>query len=246
MKEIPEELLPVIEWWEKDGKQTLVWLAIAAAAVGGFYGYRNWRAARETAAADAVMTAYTAEDLEDAAARYGSLKAGSALKQRLAKKYFDDGRYQEALDLYTALDAAPAEGFADVPAVGVAHCLEALGRYDEAAERFNAFVEARPESCFALTAKLGYARCLCQNGRKDDAVKALEALKDGLKDDELAVARVEAALESVKRWVKRESTSPSAAAAAFSAEIDSASAALEAVEPKVEAVEPAEAPVEAK
>lgn len=251
MKEIPEELLPVIEWWEKDGKQTLVWLVIAAVAVGGFYGYKNWRAARETASADAVMTAYTAEDLEDAVAKYGSLKAGPALRQRLAKKYFDDGRYQEALDLYTALDAAPADGFGDVPALGVAHCLEALGRYAEAGAKFDEFVVAKPESCFALTAKLGFARCLCQDGRKDDAVKALEALKDGLKDDERSLARVEAALDAVKRWVKRDPVTPAAAAAAFAKEIDSASAALEAApaaaaESEVEGAQPAVAPVEAK
>ena len=199
MKEIPEELLPVIEWWEKDGKQTLLMLAVVAALVGGFYGFKNWRASQRAAAADAAMTAYTVEELEDAVAKYGSLAAGPALRQRLAKKYFDDGRYQEALDVYTALAAQPVDGFEDVPAVGEAECLEALGRFADAAAKYTAFVEAKPESPFALTAKLGYARAICLDGKKDAAVKALEALKDELKDDAAALARVEATLDVVNR-----------------------------------------------
>ena len=208
MKEIPEELLPVIEWWEKDGKQTLAMLAVVAIAVGGFYGYRNWRQAQRTAAADAVMTAYSAEDLEAASRDFDSQKAGPAIRQRLAKRYFDDGKYQEALDLYTALEGHAAEGFGDVPALGAAQCLEALGRYDEALAKFTAFAEEKADSCFALTAKLGAARCLCQLERRDEAVAALEALKAEMKGDEKAVARIDATLDAVRRWVKRERVSP--------------------------------------
>ena len=35
------ELLPLIEWWEKEGKQTVIWLLVAAIAVGGWYGWKN-------------------------------------------------------------------------------------------------------------------------------------------------------------------------------------------------------------
>ena len=31
------ELIPLIEWWEKDGKQTVAMLAVAAVAFGGWY-----------------------------------------------------------------------------------------------------------------------------------------------------------------------------------------------------------------
>ena len=31
---IPEELLPVVEWWEKDGKKALAVLALARIAAG--------------------------------------------------------------------------------------------------------------------------------------------------------------------------------------------------------------------
>lgn len=225
MKEIPEELLPVIEWWEKDGKQTLVMLAVAAIVVGGFYGYKNWRQTQRTAAADAAMTAYSAEDLETAAQNYGSQKAGPAIKQRLAKKYFDDGKYREALDLYTALEGHAAEGFEEVPAIGAAQCLEALGKCDEALAKFTKFAEENADSCFALTAKLGAARCLCQLDKREEAVKALEALKAEMKGDATAVARIEGTLDAVKRWVKRELASPVDATAALEKTLENVAAA---------------------
>ena len=38
------ELIPVIEWWEKDGKQTLICVLVAVAAVAGWYGWKHHRA----------------------------------------------------------------------------------------------------------------------------------------------------------------------------------------------------------
>ena len=48
------ELLPLVEWWEKDGKSTVIWLLIAAIAVGGWYGWKNHKAAVKAAASDAA------------------------------------------------------------------------------------------------------------------------------------------------------------------------------------------------
>ena len=44
------ELLPLVEWWEKDGKSTVIWLLVAAIAVGGWYGWKNHKAAVKAAA----------------------------------------------------------------------------------------------------------------------------------------------------------------------------------------------------
>ena len=94
------ELVPLIEWWEKDGKSTVLWIVVAALAVGGFYGWKGHRAATKAAASDAVVNAYTTEEIEDAVAKFGGTDAGGALKLRLAKNYFDNGRYDEALAKY--------------------------------------------------------------------------------------------------------------------------------------------------
>lgn len=194
------ELIPLVEWWEKDGKQTVVWLLVAAIAVGGWYGWKNHRAAMKAAAADAVVNAYTTEEIEEAVSKFSGTATAGALKLRLTKNYFDNGRYEEALAQYEALDGKAPDGFADVPAVGKAQCLEALKKFDEALAAFDAFAQANPKSYLALTAQLGAARCLAEAGKKDEALKRLASLKDANKDDEIATARVDATEALVSRY----------------------------------------------
>ena len=143
----------------KEIKSTIPYLIAAALVVGGYYGVKEYRAKQKAAASSALVSAYTVEELEEASSKFGGSAAGGVLKLRLAKKYYDAGRHQEALDIYRALsgDKAP-DGYADIPAVGEAQCLEALGQHAEALKAYDAFVEANPESFLALTAKLGAAR----------------------------------------------------------------------------------------
>ena len=197
------ELYPLIEWWEKDGKSTVIWLLVAAIAVGGYYGWKNHRAAVKAAAADALVSAYTAEELEDAVSKFSGSATEGALKIRLAKSYFDAGRYDEALAQYEALDGKAPDGFADIPAVGKAQCLEAQGKFAEAQKAFEAFAEANPKSCLKLTAQLGAVRCLAQAGDKKGALARVETLKAEVKGDEISKARVEATESLVKRYEKK-------------------------------------------
>ena len=197
------ELLPLVEWWEKDGKSTVIWLLVAAIAVGGWYGWKNHKAAVKAAASDALVNAYTTEEIEDAAAKFSGSATEGALKLRLAKSYFDAGRYEEALAQYEALEGNAPDGFADIPAVGKAQCLEALGKFAEAAAAFDAFAEASPKNYLTLTAQLGAARSYAQAGDKKKALARIEALKSANKDDELAKARIEATETAIKRFEKK-------------------------------------------
>ena len=194
------ELIPLVEWWEKDGKSTVIWLLVAAIAVGGWYGWKSHRAALKAAASDAVVNAYTTEEIEEAVSKFSGTATAGALKLRLAKNYFDNGRYEEALAQYEALDGKAPDGFADVPAVGKAQCLEALKRFPEALAAFDAFVQASPKGYLTLTAQLGAARCLAQDGKKDEALKRLAALKGANGDDEIAAARIDATETLVQRY----------------------------------------------
>lgn len=226
MKEIPEELLPVVEWWEKSGKQTLAVVAVVGIAVAGYYGWKNWREERRVKAADALVTAYGTEDLEAAVSDYGDSASGPSLKLRLAKNYFDNEKYQDALDVYESLKGKAPDGFEDVPEVGAAECLAALEKYDEAVAAYDGFLAAKPKSFLALTARIGAAYALAGKGEKAKAVERLEAAKADFASDEAGTARIEAALELVNRWEKR------AAPTLF----DAANAAAGKVEAKVEAV----------
>ena len=200
---INPEFLPLVEWWEKDGKQIVTCLLAVAVVAGGWYGWKNHKAATRVAASNALVNAYTTEELEDSVAKFSGTAAGGALKLRLAKSYFDAGRYEEALSQYEALSGNAPEGFADIPPVGKAQCLEALGKYDEALKAFDAFAEANPASFLKLTAQLGSARSIAQSGDKAKALARLDALKAANKDDALAKARIEATELAVKRYEKK-------------------------------------------
>ena len=202
------ELLPLVEWWEKDGKSTVIWLLVAAIAVGGWYGWKNHKAAVKAAASDALVSAYTTEEIEDAVAKFAGSATEGALKLRLAKNYFDAGRYEEALAQYEALEGKAPDGFADIPAVGKAQCLEALGKFDEAAKAFDAFAEASPKNYLALTAQLGAARSYAQAGDKKKALARIDALKSANKDDELSKARIEAMEQVIKRFGQKAAPAP--------------------------------------
>ena len=204
------ELLPLVEWWEKDGKSTVIWLLVAAIAVGGWYGWKNHKAAVKAAASNALVNAYTTEEIEDAVAKFAGSATEGALKLRLAKNYFDAGRYEEALAQYEALEGNAPDGFADIPAVGRAQCLEALGKFDDAAKAFDAFAEASPKNYLALTAQLGAARSYAQAGDKKKALARIDALKSANKDDELSKARIEATEQVIKRFGQKAAPAPAA------------------------------------
>ena len=202
------ELYPLIEWWEKDGKSTVIWLLVAAIAVGGWYGWKNHKQAVKQAASDALVNAYTTEEIEDAVTKFSGSATEGALKLRLAKSYFDAGRYEEALAQYEALIGNAPDGFADIPAVGKAQCLEALGRFEEAAKEFDAFAEVSPKNYLTLTAQLGAARCFVQQGDKTKALARIEALKAANTDDELSKARIEAAETAIRRFGQKAAPAP--------------------------------------
>ncbi len=195
---------PLAEDFVKEIRATIPWLLAAALVVAGYYGVKNYMAARRAAASEALVNAYTAEELEEAVSKFGGSDAGGALKLRLAKKYFDAGRYQEALDQYAALsgDKAP-DGFADVPEVGKAQCQEALGNYADALAAYEAFAEANPNSYLALTAKLGAARAIALSGDKEKALQRLADIKESVKGDALSEARVDATEDCIKRPVAK-------------------------------------------
>ena len=123
------ELLPLVEWWEKDGKQTVIWVAVAAIAVAGWYGWKNHRAARLEAASDALVSAYTTEELEESVSKFSGMAAQGPIKIRLAKSYYDAGRYEEAMTVYDELaakggDMTEQEGVLDKADELARKCLE--------------------------------------------------------------------------------------------------------------------------
>ena len=162
------------------------------------------------------------------------------MKIVLAKSYFDDERYEDALDIYDELvkDAGKNQDMADIAAVGRAQALEGIASQDEsedgrkakykaASEAFAEYVATHEKSYLLLDAKLGAARCKALSGDKDGAIKKLEASDD---------PRAKSLIETIKRY------DPNRKAASL---FDAANAAASKIEAEKKAAAPAAAAVPA-
>ena len=197
------ELIPLWDWWVKEGKSTLVMLLVVALGVAGFYGVRSYLRGRNAVIAQTLQQANTPEELATAVSDYGSSSAGVGLKLRLAKSHYDADHFQDALDVYEAVlkDAGKDDPFRDIAELGRAFSLEGLKKYAEASEAFSAYAsdEAKSHDGFRLTAKLGIARCKAQQGDVAGAEADLKALKDATSDEQQK-SRIEGMLTLLKHY----------------------------------------------
>ena len=211
----PEELIPVIEWWQKDGKKTVVMFAVAGLAIASYYAWKNHNASLDGAAADKLSGVSIVEELEDAVAKFSGRDAESALKMKLAAAYCERGEeadYEKALEIYSALAESGNMPVAlkGAPEMGKAFSLEALGKWADAAKAYAVVLaEGFDAKHLVFDAKLGAARCQAQVEGRDKALAALEELKKAY-TDESSVARIDATIDVVKRWEKREKIAPPA------------------------------------
>lgn len=262
---IPEELIPVIDWWQKDGKKTVAILACAGLVALGVY---LWIAREKRLDVEASSFAYgagmTVEQLKTAAAEYADRDVAGVIKLRLAKAYAEAGDFTAALDVYTALAAEKSVpvAFAFAPEFGIASCQESLGNWSEARKVYDSIVaEAKADMPVVFDAKLGSARCLAFSGDRDGAVKGLEALKAACVADTAAVETIDETIDAVKRWQKRAAPAPAPAPAVapvaaqpVKADVKAADLTLPSAAPKAPAakekvpapVKPAPAPAKAK
>ena len=197
----PMELLPVIEWWNQGGKKTVMMIGAVVLIAGCYYAGRALVTAKKAAGAEAALSMQTPEEVQEAAERFGGQACGPAIKMRLAQDLYHAGKFEEAMAVYEDLMKKPAEGFAEVPVIGKACCLEGLERFDEAKAMFDSFAESNPGSFLMKTAQLGSIRCQAQAGDREGAVKRLEELKAGSKD-EAEKAALDEQIDLVRRYVK--------------------------------------------
>ena len=224
VKKAPE-LLPVWDWWVKEGRSTVTFLLVGAVCVAGWYAFKNWKASRAAAANAALVNAFTTDELEEAVAKFGGSSTGSALKMRLAKSYLDGERWEEAEKTYSDYIAAAEKDdpFAALAQLGHAYALEGSGKVPEALKEYESLSADTNLPVYA-TAALGVARCMALNGDKDGALKKLEALDD---------PRAKNLAETVKRY------DPNRKAASLFDAANAAASKIEA-EKKVTAPVPAE------
>lgn len=193
------ELIPLIEWWEKYGKKTMIVLAAVLVAFGGYMLFQKRAETARTNASKAATQATTVADLEAAYGAYGDLDAGNLIGLKLAKKYFDEAKYDEAMAKYDELAGKDLDGLELVPVVGKAFCLEGLKKYDEAIAAFDKFADDNPSTYLTLTAQISAARVTAEKGDKEGALARIAALKASVKNDANANGRLDEAETLIKR-----------------------------------------------
>ncbi len=208
----PDELIPLADWWKKNGKKYLAMALVAGVAALGVY---LWMSKERRLDAEAAVFAcgagnYQTQDLEDAVQKYADRDVSPLIKLRLAAKYVEVEDFTKALEVYTALvnEKSVPEALLFAPEYGVACCQESLYNWAEAKKAYDVIAEGSA-SAYTFDAKLGSARCYALVEGVTNKVEKLEALKKDYGKDSLAVMRIEKTIEAVNGWEKREVPLPS-------------------------------------
>lgn len=173
---VPEELLPVLHWWQDSGPKTLTYVGVAVAVIAaGYLWFERSRATRE-GAVEALSVAATVEDYEGVVAM--GTDAAPLARLDLARALYAAGDAENALAVYDEVLADMDDpALRDIAVVGRICALEALGRLDDAVVAVTAaeptILATEKPHYLAAELMLVKARVLCQKGDKTAAIAAL-------------------------------------------------------------------------
>lgn len=183
------------ESWALENKKTLTYVGVAIVAVAALlYVWNDRRSAAELEGATRlarIIPVFDRGDLQQAidgvpsegtfgllsiVEEYGSTEAGTLAKLYYANSLSGLGKHAEALDVYEDISSSDRLVSASASA-GTGTCLEALGRYQDAAGAFDRAASADPKSPLAadrlFSAAVNYSRA----GLKAKAGEALATMK---------------------------------------------------------------------
>lgn len=168
------------DWVRLHSTQVAVGAGIVVALLAGAALWRSSAASRATRAETAFFEAQAPlaqgnlpaaqQQLQQVAQRYDGTAGGAQAQLLLAQTYFDQGKYQQGLDVLKQADDAPKSLAGSVrllTAVG----LEGLGKYDDAAKRYEEAAEGAASDAERLQFRADAARAYQAGGNKDASLK---------------------------------------------------------------------------
>ena len=193
---LPEELLPVYDWYMGKGKDQLLVAAIALVVAIVAFSIFKYRDGQNAEASFALTGAEGVESLEELNTKYGRTSVAPVISLRLARAYFDAGDYEKAIDAYGAfLKKNRKHILAPQGNLGLAVALEGRaslksgeGNTDAAIEDLSQardkYIELSSDSKSPVYAEamMGQARCLAMMGDKSAASDILDRLVIDVKD----------------------------------------------------------------
>ena len=176
-EKLPEELLPVYDWYRTQGRQLVMATAVLLLVALGTAAFLRHRANQGDLASAALMTTKNVEGLENLKNQYGGTRVAPLVDLRLAEAYFNAGNLKGARGVYeTFLKRHGNHPMAGNARVGLAATLEAEQSFEEAGAGFESFASEHPDHYLYPVAVMGQARCLAARQQKAAARDLLDRL----------------------------------------------------------------------
>jgi tetratricopeptide (TPR) repeat protein len=193
---------PVLERW-KIIAAAVAAVVVVGAGIGGYFAYRHDREVRaarvfaraqgkildmrkeaaektgeERRLAEDEIDAKMAGELENLVGRFGDTATGRAATNALASLYFEQGKYEEARELFMALEGK-ASGLEKVLAAkGVADCYKARLEYDAAISKYRDIFESHKFEFPAVPVAMDLGECYRETGRLKAAAEMYRYILD--------------------------------------------------------------------
>ncbi len=210
---IPEELIPVVQWWQEKGPKTLGYVAaVVIAVLLGTFWYERTQAKQDDAIVAYATLPQQGQDTESSREDTTTMIIDSGAKMapmaRLDRAHAlyttanSTADFEEALADYDAILATLDDpAVKDIAAFGRICTLEALKQYDAALEALTALEVSLQEThkhYLSTQITCAKARLLCQKGDKDAAKATLATLLTS--DEEAVKERAEKTLKMIESY----------------------------------------------
>lgn len=144
-------------------------VVVLVVGLGAWFFVRSSRQSVEEASR-MVSTARSVDDLVNVVRQYPSSPSAPVALIMAAKAYYDQGGYDLAMAQYEEFKQKyPDHEWSEAATLGIVHCMEAMGRLEDALNGYGAFLAAQPGHFLSAEAVMGQGRCLQMLGRNAEA-----------------------------------------------------------------------------
>lgn len=183
-------MLNVLAWIEIHRKQLMGGFVALLVIFGAVYLYRQLAAQRELAGNAALLSLRHRANQPEASAKaaeylkvaeeHGSTSAALRARLLAAGAFFNESRYAEAqAEFVRVLDADGSGVLGAQAAYGIAACLDALDKTDEAATKYQDVISRYSDDSVAVQARLSLARLHESKKQPESALRLYdEVLRD--------------------------------------------------------------------
>jgi tetratricopeptide (TPR) repeat protein len=196
-------------FWMRFQKEIAAALVIGILAIAGFAGYRFFNYRRNSAAAEWLGNARTAQDYQEVIARYPTTPAGASAYLLLAEKQRSEKKFAEAnATLQSFIEKNPEHDFVATARLAMAASLESLGKNDEALAIYQQVASRYPNTYNGPLALISELQLLKAKGKTEDARRVCEEIltkyrmpgqqSEGAKDDRMETVWVGEAVRQLQ------------------------------------------------